>query len=723
MVRKASHEKKLSYCQECHMKCPIDVTVDAGKVIRVSRHACEKGQFLREKIYDPKRLKTALRRVGARGEGRWAAIPIEEALDESASRLANIKAKYGPEALATYTTSFHRENSAAAAYLLANFFNSPHVLSSNHLCVLPDSIAQLATFGSFVTMDWGPDFRHSGLIVLWGVNLWATRPRAFLEVRKAKRKGARVIVIDPRPTQEAKEADLWLRVRPGSDGALALGLAHVLIKENLYDKDFVRDWTVGFDQLAAHVQEWTPARVSEITWVPEAQIIEAARLLGTVKTAAFHTRQGTAAAQANATQTSRAIAILLALVNSLETKGGNFPPHDYDGFRSMFDLSGKLRASPDVEDKRFGAKEYPLLMGVQPPAGAKPGTEAYNLTASSYYHAHNHFGYQAMLDGKLKGVVSFASNFVINDVEARKTVEALKNIDFFLAVDLFSTATTDFADIILPPAHWLESEYVLNNWLIPSDPAVYATRRVVEPPPGLLSDVDIAIAIARRAGETTRWASSAEFNNWRLEPLGITLNELQDRPEQKFAFSRRCLTYKEHGFPTLSGKVELYSSVFEKLGHDPLPVYNEPPESPVSTPDLAAEYPLILTDYRVRYYTHSELRSSPSLRKLAPDPELQIHPDTARAAGVKDGDWIYVETTPAQNPGRYKVKARARYTSELDPRVIAAVSHWWYPEKSDLDSRAYAVNINSIKSQSPPYDPMSGVPQVRATLSRVSKVS
>jgi len=713
--------KTLAYCQECHMKCPILATVEDGRVTGIAGACCEKGKYIPEKIYHPDRLITAWQRTGKRGAGKWRPISVEEALTESASRIAEIIDKHGPESIAAYTASFHRENSAIAPYLLAQYLNTPHVLSANHLCTLPNNIAQNATFGGCLTGDEGPDLVNSSLIVLWGASLWHARPRLYNEVAKAKRKGAQVIVVDPRPTKEAGEADLWLRIRPGTDGALALGLAHIIIKESLYDKAFIHDWTVGFERFAEHVRDWTPDRVATITWITEAQIIKAGRLIGTVKPASVHTRMGTGAAQANVTQTSRAIAILVALINSIDIKGGNLIGHDYGGFISGPEARGLLRASADIETKRFGAHEYPLMMGPKPPTDVKPGDEAYHLTANGYYHAHNYYGYQAIFDGKLKAVAAFASNFVINDVDSRRIVEALKALDFFVAIDLFSTPTTQFADIVIPAAHWIETDYVLNNRSIPSEPAVFVSRKIVEPPAGLMSDFDVAVEIVKKTGKSIPWNNADEFNNWRLKPLCITLRALKERSGQKISFSPKYCTYLQNGFRTISGKVEIYSSVFEKLGYEPLPVYKEPHESPFSTPQLAVEYPLILTDYRLRFYNNGELRNVSSLRKLAPDPELQIHPETAQSLGIEDRDWVYLETTPTKNPAGHKIKIRAEYTPAIDPRVVAAAALWWYPERPDMETGVFNVTINAILSQNPPYDPVAGIPQVRAVLCKVSK--
>jgi anaerobic selenocysteine-containing dehydrogenase len=246
---------------------------------------------------------------------------------------------------------------------------------------------------------------------------------------------------------------------------------------------------------------------------------------------------------------------------------------------------------------------------------------------------------------------------------------------------------------------------------------------VVEPLGECKDDREVAIEIAKKMGaDVSPWESVRDFLDWRLKYQGITYDELCRRPGSKITFPRRYKRYRNStpSFSTASGKVELYSTVFEAMGIDPLPLFQEPPESPVSTPEIFEEFPLIYTHYRLPGYMHSEGRQIKRQRQLAPDPYLEINSETASRFGITEGDWVYLETPKSKDRGR--IKYRARLVPDMHPDVVAGPHAWWFPERSGPEHGCFDSNINALLTLDPPYDPVVGVPQCRAILCRVEKV-
>ncbi|MDZ4245666.1 MAG: molybdopterin dinucleotide binding domain-containing protein, partial [Dehalococcoidia bacterium] len=218
-----------------------------------------------------------------------------------------------------------------------------------------------------------------------------------------------------------------------------------------------------------------------------------------------------------------------------------------------------------------------------------------------------------------------------------------------------------------------------------------------------------------RLGVNLPWKTIEEFEDYRVKGMGITYRDLASKG--KISFPAEYRKYEKQGLATPSGKIELYSSILAKVGQDPLPAHEEPPLSPESTHELWAQYPLITAHYRTAEYQHSEGRQLASLRKRIPDPLCEIHPETAKRLSIGPGDWLYLET-----PGFSKrIRLKARFCAQLDPRVIGVPVQWWYPEEKDSFHGCFNSNINSIISGEPPYDPISGQYQVRANLCRVVK--
>jgi anaerobic selenocysteine-containing dehydrogenase len=283
------------------------------------------------------------------------------------------------------------------------------------------------------------------------------------------------------------------------------------------------------------------------------------------------------------------------------------------------------------------------------------------------------------------------------------------------------TPTAELADIVLPAAFYPECDQLVEAFGHPSS-TVTATKKVVEPLGECRDDREVAIEIAKRMGmDVSPWDTLKDYLNWMLKYQGITYDELLKKPNATLTFPRSYERYRTSTppFSTPTGKVELYSKIFEAMGVDPMPVFQEPPESPVRTPDLFKKFPFIYTHYRIHGYMHSEGRQVKRQRQLTPEPCLQINPERASRLGIAEGDWVYLETPKSAGKGR--LRFRARLVAEMHPDVVAGPHAWWFPEKPKPEYGCFDSNINALVTLDPPFDPVVGVPQVRAILCRVWK--
>ncbi len=706
-------------CQGCHCECGVLVHVEDGEIKKIEGDPdfpmnkgliCVKGRYYHEYVYHPERLRYPIKRVGERGEGKWKRITWDQALTEIAEKLTEIKERYGPEAIAAIHGTGPRPT-LYSTHLLVYALGSPNASSVDwHICAAPLGLAGTCTLGRNIMMEVGPDYENANCIMVWGANPIASHPPRGKEIIEAKRKrNAKLIVVDPRRTTLASMADLWLQVRPGTDCALALGMINTIIEEELYDKDFVEKWCYGFDKLKEHVKKFPPEKVADITWVPPNLIREAARLYATTKPAALHARAGTEQ-NINSIQTGRALAIMIALTGNIDVKGGNLLPERMEGYITTTALMGRgkegraFRPRPEIEKKRIGSDVYPLASG----------PEALHTT-----FAHGPLLIDAMLTGKpypVKALFCAGANPVLLMQDSKKVWKALMNLELLVVIEFFMTPTAELADYVLPATMWPERDECCD--LMYTD-YVAARQKVIDPPPECWDDMKIVIELIKRIPWADRrfvpWNSVEEFNDWRVRGLGVSFEELKKRGYIKVP--HRYRKYEQEGFDTPTGKVELYSTILEKFGYDPLPTYVEPPESPISTPELLKEYPLILiTGARQINFFNSEGRQISSLRKLTPDPEIEINPETAAKLGIKDGDWVWVETPQVKGE---RVKLKAKLTNGIHPMVVHARHGWWFPEKPAPEHGCFESNINVVTRDGPPREKIIGSVPTRGTLCKV----
>jgi anaerobic selenocysteine-containing dehydrogenase len=682
-------------CRSCHGGCGVIAHVRDGKVVKIEgdpqspiSHGslCSKGLAITQLAYHPDRVLHPLKKTAA----GWQRIGWDEALDTVADRFQQVIAAHGPEAIIVGQGTGRDFESHFSRF--GNMLGTPNMLTAGHMCYLSRIGATLTTCGRHPAIDYE---NHPRCIVMWGCNPLWTNPDEYKGVSfwRAYEKGAKLIVIDPRRGFLARRADLWLQVRPGTDAALALGFFRVIIDEELYDREFVSRYMHGWEPFVERVRRDYPLeRVAEITWVKPGLIREAARLYATTKPAGIHwgvpTEQNN-----NCTDFTRTAVGLMAATGNLDAPGGNVF-HEPPGTRKISEFSAHQALSAEQRRKRLGGDQYRL---------------AARMTIITPKCA-----WDAILTGKpypVKAGYLVATNPVVSRANAREVYAALKGLEFLAVSDFFLTPTAELADIFLPAGTWLEQDHVAENWKFHG--YVLARQKVVQIGE-CWQDHKIFMELGKRLGQKW-WDTIEESLDWMLEPAGLTWEEFK-----KVGYLRgtpKYHKYRENGFSTPTRKVEIYSTVFEGWGVDPLPKYTEVAESPVSRPDLAEEYPYILNaGLRTPTFFHTANRQLPWLREIRPDPIVEIHPQTAARHGIAEGDWVVIESP------RGRARQRAKLHDGIDPRVVVAEHGWWYPEIRDPGHGWEVSNINLLTDNShASMDPVMGATNLRVLLCRIAR--
>jgi len=617
----------------------------------------------------------------------WKRISWPEALDTIANKLLEIKENYGARALAIckgLTYFLGAWGNAQLLHRFADVYGTPNHFTADNGCFRTGVIARTMTFGVPSAV---PDAERSQCIVLWGHNPHASLPyQAWWDIPTARKNGAKLIVIDPRRIPFAKEADIHVQPRPGSDGALALGLINVIVSEELYDREFVDKWTVGFDKLVDHAKAFTPEEVERITWVPAETVVDIARMYATTKPACIVQGVQTLDMKADGLNTSRSIAILQTITGNFMVPGGYkiVPP-----FKER-----SIRLLDKVEEEPLGSDTYPLWWeGFFRLYGEGQATTVLD----------------AMLSGEpypIKAMVVTGANPLRSWPNTRKVESALEQLDFLVVMDPFMNETAERADIVLPAATFVEKTQLCQiHWNLYGIPYVQMRPKAIEFGE-CWSDARFWLELAKRMGyeEYFPWRDELELYDYLMEPMGLTVQGLLEKPSGFFYSEANYKLDEQRGLPTPSGKVEIFSELLAKRGYDPLPCYQEPPESPISTPELAQEYPLVLTTgARVREYLHSQLRGIRRLHRLRPEATAEMHRETAAKYGISDQDTVEVQTK------RGAIRIKASITEDIVPGVVN-ISHGWHE-----------ANVN-ILTDDAPADPVLGNPSLKAMLCRVTKV-
>ncbi len=717
--RVADNERR-AICGICAAGCWVIVTCDGdGKIVRVRADdtsdlgaVCRVGECSPDIVYSKDRLLHPLKRNGPKGTYEFERISWDEAYETIVARLQETKNKWGPEATAIYTGSGSFELafcdlltpagvpiSSAASVLFP--FGSPNTLGVGALCYVAFAmIAPHVTIGSMY-IDMFSDIENANLIVIWGKNPAAhCPPHDFRSIEAAHRRGARIVAIDPRRTAMAKYPNAeWIPIRPGTDGALALGLCQVLIEEELYDENFVKDWTLGFEDFARYVQHFRPEVVEQITGVPAATVRWLARTMAAAEGAAPVMYSGLEYSD-GAVQAIRAVMVLWALAGKLDVPGGwcfRMP-------RNKFPVNrGGLVANPDVR-RAAGYNNFPLY---------------------TKYRGELHANIlpEAVLKGKpypIRLLISLGASIISSWPQSKVWRDTLNGLDFLVCIDRQLTADAAYADIVLPAATYFE----IQSYMVYG--SIFRIReRVIEPVGEARSDLLILTELARRLGYGHLYPQTEEeILRTALQGSGYTPADvraaggmvqvpaamMQYRKWQKGMLRRDG----QPGFETPSGKLEIASTILEEYGYEPLPVYVEPGEGPISRPDLTEQFPLVFNSgARSNVDLHALHQTVPALMEEKPVPTVMINTLDAKDRGIADGDPVEIKTARGQ------VRMHAMVTDDIVHGAVEASAMGGGALGPEAWHRACVNDLTDLKR----YDPISGFPVYKALLCEVVRSS
>jgi anaerobic selenocysteine-containing dehydrogenase len=673
----------LTDCTLCYHSCGTVVTVEDGKAIEVKglkSHPlnlgmlCPKGRAALENVYDPDRLKYPLKKI----KGSFERITWDQALTEIAEKLLTLKKEFGPAVLGVFSGSIGVENleMAGLTHRFEAAFGSPNYFSVESICYRMRIRTRQITFGKYPSEE-----LDSNLYILWGHNPQESDFPLLLAMNRNLKKGAKLVVIDPKKISLADRADMYIKIRPGTDGALALAMIHVIVNERLYDSDFIEKYTTGFDSLVPHIQKYTPEWAEKITWVPASDIRKLARLFAETEGASIYQGTCTQDQTANGTQNSRAFSVLQIITGNINNPGGWV-------INPGLPLGNIGMA---VEEEPLGADQYPLFYEIR---GKK-----------------SHFGVVTCvpesIPEKIKAFFVIGGNPAISMSDSNAFRESFKKLELLVVHDLFMTETGELAHYVLPACSHLEKWGLAYTYNVCHGlPYLMLRKKAIEPLYESWSEWKLITELGKKLGigDLFPWQSEEELVAFELGPTGLAFETLLNEKPEGVYFKDKIYGMKEGGLPTASRKFEIYSNVLEEIGFDPLPTYLEPQRSPVSSPELLEKYPLILsTGNRNRYYTHGQFRRIKSLQEKNPEPKAEMGPQTAHTYGISDGDDVIIET----NRGSVRMKA---LVSERVAEGIILVPHGWSGE----------ANANLL-TDTTCREPIMGYPEVKALLCSVSK--
>ena len=698
----------------CHLGCGILLYTDEqGKLVKVEGdpdnpfnkgRLCPRCLDMIESVYNSDRILYPMRRIGgreARGTDNWERITWDEAYDEIAEKFLYYKEHFGAESV-SFWKGTGRDIAPWISHL-AWAFGSPNVVFglSGCACFVPRIAASTCTSGSFWVGDYSQQFRDRyddprwkcpELIVLWGNNPVVSNSDGLYGhwVTDCMKRGSKIISVDPKMTWLGTKAELHLPLRPGTDAALAMGMLRVMIKEDIYDHDFVDAWCYGFEQLAETVEPYTLERTEEITWVPAWKIEKTARMMAEAD--GWIMQWGVATDMCKeAIPSCQALSALFQITGDVDVPGGMISP---PSILAYYNGWGGENLPPEQEDKRLGIHKYPLYK-----YGFKNASTDVTIAAIETGKDENGNDYP------MKAAWLQTTNPLINSSpDTRRTYKALNSLEFIVSVDLYMTPTVQaLADIVLPACTYAERNGIRIGDGVQRGETINKAVQVGE----CKSDMVINWELGKRiAPDCYPWETEEDMFSEILKDMGMSFEELRENAPTYLDFEYR--KYEKGllradgglGFQTQTGRIELWSTYFNQVGMEPVPNYEEPTPGPVADPELYEEYPLILTT-GARNWTlfHSEHRQVPRLRAYRPDPILQIHPEAAAKYGVTEGDWVWVENH------RGRAKRKVQFCEGLDPRYCSTDHGWWLPEAGKYKDGGFSgmwdFNINQLLA----YDP------------------
>ncbi|MBB3665521.1 anaerobic selenocysteine-containing dehydrogenase [Prauserella sediminis] len=686
---------------------------------------CIKGTTALEIHRHDDRLNFPLKRVGKRGEGKWERISWQQAMDEIAAKLRDLREQDGPESVATLGGT-HKTPGDWASWRWAADFGTPNFVSQGRNCGVSEYIAEISMYGwDTVYQSFYPG--KTKCIVIWGSNPAESSPPSFERLRQCQAQGAKLIVVDPRRTKTAARADLHLPVRPRTDGALALGLIHVMIRDGIYDKEFVENWCTGFDEVEKEAAQWTPERTEEITGVPADDIVTAAHMYATLGPARLSF--GVAATQLGEGASRSAVlgrSILRAISGNLDRPGGEplGNPYDENTFSWLPNINfEKLVDHPLRTRESVNAHETPItsISGYKAfrEATAKIYPEGHTGTAYVLFASQPAI-YRAITEQDpypVKAVLVQCGEPLLSMGAGKAAYDAFtsEKLELLVTMDMWMTPTAQLSDYVLPAADFMERADLSAHWGIGNFFVV--GQQSTEPVGERRNDYDLWAELGRRlSDDPDYWPETVEgmFDRF-LAPSGKSYREWADGEVNHRFIKPVFYKYKERGFATPSGKVELVPSLFERFGVEARPVYTGPPYSVPDAPE--AEYPLqMIPGSRVRELTASNLRQSERLKRIHPEPICDVHPDTATQYGISDGEWMIIERPEGA------IRQRARLDPSLRRDTVNPDGYWWNPDEAQYEphlSGVWVSNANAITPGAPELSSFAGDQPLRGARCRI----
>jgi anaerobic selenocysteine-containing dehydrogenase len=649
---------------DCPDTCAMLVTVEDGVATRIKGDPsmpftdgtlCTKVAHYLERTYSPDRLQHPMRRVGKKGKGQFKRITWDEALDEIAGRLKVLAAE-NPETILPCSYAGTMGMVQYSSMDRRFFHRLGTSLLDRTLCSTAGKSGLKATLGGWVGMD--PErFDEAKLILLWGANPIVSNLHLWSRVQEAKRRGAKIIAIDPYRSLSAEKCTQHIALHPGTDGALALGIMHVLIGEGLLDRDYIARHTLGFEALAERVAQYTPEWTARTCGLTREEVVELAREYGSIRPAAIRLNYGMQR-HAGGGIAARTIACLPALVGAWREAAG-----------------GIVLTTADFYKFDHAALERPDLLAGRRPRVINQSKLGDALTSAA---------------PPVRAIIVYNNNPVAVCPESEKVIAGFSRDDLFTVVmDHFQTDTADYADILLPATTQLEHYDVHKSY---GHLYVLANNPAIAPVGESLPNSEVFRRLAARMGFDESCFRDSDEDICRSALVstsprmkGIEWERLKQEGWQKLDVPQRFAPFAEGGFPTPSGKCEFYSAALGKSGVDPLPFYNPPAE--VGDESLAARYPLAFLSPPARHFLNSSFANMARFRDFEVEPHLDLHANDAASRGISDGDLVRV----FNDRGSYKL--RARVNNKPRPGVVVAPSVWWKKYAPD------GGNANNVTSQ------------------------
>ncbi|HKC13362.1 MAG TPA: molybdopterin oxidoreductase family protein [Vicinamibacteria bacterium] len=637
---------------DCPDTCVMTVTLEGDRAVALggdTEHRftrgflCAKVNPYLDRVYSPDRILHPLKRVGKKGEGKFTRISWDEALDTIAARFRGVIAAHGPQAILPYS---YAGNMGLLSYgsMDRRFFNVLGAsLLARTICSSAGGAGLKATLGK--SMGFDPEaIVEARLVVAWGANVVSSNVHLWPLIEEARRRGARLITVDPYRSKTAEKSDRHLALLPGTDAALALGVMHVLFRDGREDVDYLNAHTVGAERLRERAREWTPSRVAETTGLSVDDVESFAREYGTTRPAAIRVNYGLQR-HAGGGMAVRTIACLPAITGDWRYPGG-----------------GVLLSTSGTFPVRAEALERPDLI--------PPGTRTLNMSRLG------HILGDASLAPPVKALFVYNSNPAAVAPEQESVWTGLAREDLFTVVhELFRTDTVDFADIVLPATTTLE-HYDLHKayghlYLSLSRPAI-APLGECKPNTEVFRLLAARLGLDHPSLRETDQEMARQALDWTDPTLaGITFEQLEREGSVRLRVPDPYAPFAQGGFPTPSGKCELFSASLESAGLDPLAGYTPPRESTASAPDRARKYPLAFISPPAHHFLNATFSAQPAFVRRESQPFLTLHPRDAEARGIADGQPVRTFND------RGSFLATARVSPAARPGVVVGLSIWW----------------------------------------------